>query len=244
VALDAGVVDQQVQAIEAFDDEVEGSLDGSCAGDVQTNAEDSRMVLGPVRRRGLIDVANHSVPAVLDELLARRPPDATSPARDECELSFLWVEEVLPPDDYWGYAEVKRRRPNGIMVTTGEHEATRWGFRMLLEMDCTDIIQPDVNWCGGMTELVKISALADAHNVLVIPHGSSVYSYNFVVTRHNSPFAEFLMMAPDSDEVMPMFAPLFLDEPVPDNGRMRVPDTPGFGVELNRDIQLVRPFPR
>lgn len=160
------------------------------------------------------------------------------------EVGFRWVEEFLPPDDYWGYAEVKRRRPNGIMVTTGEHESTRWGFRMLLEMDCADIIQPDVNWCGGLTELVKISALAEARNVLVIPHGSSVYSYHFVVTRHHSPFTEFLMMAPNSDEVVPMFSPLLLNEPVPKNGRMRMPDTPGFGVELNRDVALDRPFPR
>lgn len=159
-------------------------------------------------------------------------------------LGFRWVEEVLPPDDYWGYAEVKRRRPNGIMVTTGEHESTRWGFRMLLEMDCADFVQPDVNWCGGMTELIKISALAEARNVMVIPHGSSVYSYHFVVTRHHSPFAEFLMMAPGSEEVVPMFTPLLLNEPVPENGRMRLPDTPGFGVELNRDVQLTRPFPR
>jgi L-rhamnonate dehydratase len=160
------------------------------------------------------------------------------------ELNFRWIEEFLPPDDYWGYAEVKRRRPNGIMVTTGEHESTRWGFRMLLEMDCADIIQPDVNWCGGLTELIKISALAEAYNVPVIPHGSSVYSYHFVVTRHHSPFAEFIMMAPGSEEVVPMFTPLLLNEPVPENGQMRVPDTPGFGVELNRDIQLIRPFPR
>jgi L-rhamnonate dehydratase len=41
--------------------------------------------------------------------------------------------------------------------------ATRWGFRLLLEMGCADILQPDVGWCGGLTELIKISALADAH---------------------------------------------------------------------------------
>jgi L-rhamnonate dehydratase len=49
-----------------------------------------------------------------------------------------------------------------MLVTTGEHEATRWGFRMLLEMECCDIIQPDVGWCGGVTELIKISNLADS----------------------------------------------------------------------------------
>jgi L-rhamnonate dehydratase len=155
-----------------------------------------------------------------------------------------WIEEALSPDDYWGYAQLKRSTPPGMLVTTGEHEATRWGFRMLLEMQCCDVIQPDVGWCGGMTELQKIAALADSRGVLVIPHGSSVYSYHFVITRHNSPFAEFLMMAPEADRVVPMFHPQLLGEPVPVNGRLKLPDTPGFGVELNRSLPLHRPYPR
>lgn len=155
-----------------------------------------------------------------------------------------WIEEAISPDDYWGYAELKRNVPKGMLVTCGEHEATRWGFRMLLEMDCCDIIQPDVGWCGGITELIKISALADARGKLVVPHGSSVYSYHFVVTRHNSPFAEFLMMHPGPTEVVPMFAPQLLGEPVPQNGRIKASalDKPGFGVELNPDVPLHRPY--
>jgi len=163
-------------------------------------------------------------------------------AQGAAQHSLKWIEEALPPDDYWGYAELKRSVPAGMLVSTGEHEATRWGFRLLLEMQCADILQPDVGWCGGITELIKISALADARGVLVVPHGSSVYSYHFVVTRHNSPFSEFLMMAPEADKVIPMFAPLLLDEPVPVNGRMKVPDTPGFGVRLNPDCKLHRPY--
>jgi L-rhamnonate dehydratase len=158
------------------------------------------------------------------------------------EYGLKWIEEALSPDDYWGYADLKRNVPRGMLVTTGEHEATRWGFRMLLEMECCDIIQPDVGWCGGMTELLKIAALADSRGVLVIPHGSSVYSYHFVITRHNSPFAEFLMMAPDADKVVPMFHPQLTGEPVPVNGRLKLPDRPGFGVELSRSIALHRPY--
>ena len=158
------------------------------------------------------------------------------------EYGLKWLEEALSPDDYWGYADLKRNAPRGMLITTGEHEATRWGFRMLLEMECCDIIQPDVGWCGGMTELLKIAALADSRGVLVIPHGSSVYSYHFVITRHNSPFAEFLMMAPGADKVVPMFHPQLTGEPVPVNGRLKLPDRPGFGVELNRSIALHRPY--
>lgn len=159
-------------------------------------------------------------------------------------FGLKWVEECLSPDDYWGYAELRRNVPKGMLVTTGEHEATRWGFRMLLEMGCCDIIQPDVNWCGGITELIKISALADAHGALMVPHGSGVYSYHFVITRHNSPFTEIIMTAPNADEVRPAFTPLLLDEPVPVNGRMKASelDKPGFGVRLNPEVKLHRPY--
>lgn len=167
---------------------------------------------------------------------------ATRLAHGAAEFGLKWIEEALMPDDYWGYAQLKKQIPPTMLVTTGEHEATRWGFRHLLEMKAADIIQPDVGWCGGMTELLKISALADAHGALVIPHGSSVYSYHFVVTRTNSPFAEFLMMHETAEEVVPMFSPLLLNEPVPANGRMKVPETPGFGVELNPDIAKHRPY--
>ena len=75
---------------------------------------------------------------------------------------FKWIEECLPPDDYWGYAELRRRAPPGLLVTTGEHEAGRHGFRLLVDMGCCDIVQPDVGWCGGLTELLRIAAYADA----------------------------------------------------------------------------------
>jgi L-rhamnonate dehydratase len=170
-------------------------------------------------------------------------PYATRLGHRLADQGVRWIEEALPPDDYWGYAELRRSLPAGMLTSTGEHEAGRLGFRLLLEMECADILQPDVGWCGGLTELVKISALADAHGKLVVPHGSSVYSYHFVITRHNSPFAEFLMMAPQADEVVPMFSPLLLDEPVPVGGRLTLPDTPGFGVRLNPECALRRPFP-
>jgi L-rhamnonate dehydratase len=167
---------------------------------------------------------------------------ATRLAHAASRYGLKWIEEALPPDDYWGYAALKKQVPPGLLVSTGEHEATRWGFRMLLEMDCCDLIQPDVGWCGGLTELIKIAELADSHRVAVVPHGSSVYSYHFVLTRHNCPFAEFLMMAPKADHVVPMFSPLLLDEPVPVNGRMKVPERPGFGVRLNPECKLHRPY--
>lgn len=157
------------------------------------------------------------------------------------DCNFRWIEECLPPDDYDGYRQLVERRSHPIWITTGEHEYTRWGFANLLKTG-VDIIQPDVNWCGGLTELLKIAAMASAEHKLVVPHGSSVYSYHFAIASHVTPFAEFLMMAPQADRIVPMFDPLFANEPVPENGLMDVPDRPGFGVELNPDLTLDRPF--
>ncbi|MDA8199933.1 MAG: L-rhamnonate dehydratase [Thermaerobacter sp.] len=154
-------------------------------------------------------------------------------------LGVYWVEECFPPDDYWSYRELRRRRPLGMRIATGEHEATRWGFRLLLEMEAADVIQPDVTWCGGLTELTRIAALADSWQVPVIPHGSSVYSYHFAAARAATPFSEFLMMHPTATGLTPMFDPLLLGEPLPVDGVITVPDTPGFGVELNRSLDLM-----
>jgi L-rhamnonate dehydratase len=133
------------------------------------------------------------------------------------------------------------QRSYPILITTGEHEYTRWGFKNLLKTG-VDIIQPDVNWCGGLTELLKITAMVSAEGKLVIPHGSSVYSYHYAIASSATPFSEFLMMAPEADKVVPMFSPLFEDEPVPVDGFLDVPDEPGFGVTFNSDIPCERPF--
>ena len=151
------------------------------------------------------------------------------------KLGMKWIEECFNPDDYWAYRDLKKAAGNTMMVTGGEHEATKYGFKMLIEMCDLDILQPDVGWCGGMTELIKIGNLAEAAGKLVIPHGSGVYSHHYVITKLSSPFTECLMMAPKADKVLPQYYPLLLDEPVPVNGRLKVSDKPGFGVTLNRE---------
>lgn len=94
------------------------------------------------------------------------------------------------------------------MITAGEHEAGKYGFRILIEECDVDIIQPDVGWCGDLTELIKIGNLVDAYDKMVIPHRSGPYSYHYITTKVNSPFAECLMMSPHADQVVPQYYPL------------------------------------
>jgi len=158
-------------------------------------------------------------------------------------FNVYWIEEFLPPDDYDGYEEVKRAVGEKILLTTGEHEYTRYGFRQLIAKKCADILQPDVNWVGGLTEARRIVAMAAAYDIPVIPHGSSVFSYHLQIAFTNCPWGEFLNMSPNADKIVPVFGNLFKDEPLPSNGYIELSEKPGWGVELNKEhLNLSRPY--
>lgn len=158
-----------------------------------------------------------------------------------CEdLNIDWWEECLTPDDSDGFEQIKRAHPT-IKFTTGEHEYSRYGFRKLIEGRNLDILQPDVMWVGGMTELQRISAMASAYDIPVVPHASGPYSYHFVISQSNSPFQEYLANSPDGKSVLPVFGDLFVNEPIPVNGYLDVHELslPGFGLRLNPNAKLV-----
>ncbi|KAJ5493464.1 L-rhamnonate dehydratase [Penicillium diatomitis] len=155
-------------------------------------------------------------------------------------LDIDWWEECLSPDDFDGHALLKRAHPT-VKFTTGEHEYSRYGFRKLVEGRNLDIIQPDVMWVGGLTELLKVSALAAAYDIPVVPHASGPYSYHYVVSQSNCPFQEYLANSADGKTVEPVFGNLFTNEPIPVNGFLDVSvlDKPGFGLELNPSAPLI-----
>lgn len=158
-----------------------------------------------------------------------------------CEdLNINWWEECLSPDDSDGFEMIKRAHPT-MKFTTGEHEYSRYGFRKLIEGRNLDILQPDVMWVGGLTELLKIAAMAAAYDIPVVPHASGPYSYHFVVSQANSPFQEYLANSPDGKSVLPVFGDLFINEPIPTKGYLDVSvlNKPGFGLELNPNARLI-----
>jgi L-rhamnonate dehydratase len=144
-----------------------------------------------------------------------------------------WIEECLPPDDFDGYARLREALTGVTLVTTGEHEYTRYGFRELIARRCADILQPDVNWVGGLTECRRIVAMAAAYDLPVM-------QYAF----RNCPVGEILIMSPEADRIVPVFGDLFANEPLPKDGWLDLSDAPGWGVELNPDLKLRRPYVR
>ena len=168
-------------------------------------------------------------------------PYAIELARALEPFNVYWLEECLPPDDYDGCAELKAS-VSSCLFTGGEHEYTRYGHRELIARKCFDILQPDLTWVGGLTEARRIVAMASAYDIPVIPHGSGIYAYHLQYAFSNCPMAEFLMMSPAADQIVPIFGDIFVEEPLPQDGFLILPDKPGWGVELNRDgLSLSRP---
>lgn len=116
--------------------------------------------------------------------------------------NVYWLEECLPPDDYAGFGRL-REQITSSRIVTGEHVYTRYGFRQLLETRGAEIWQPDIHWCGGLSEMRKIAALAAAYDIPVIPHGGGQRdAVHFIYSTANSPWAEMFMPAPGGPDVV------------------------------------------
>lgn len=152
------------------------------------------------------------------------------------EYEPRWIEEPVLPDKIESYAEIRRRigwaSGNRILLAGGEHEYTRWGIHELLRAGAVDVCQPDTYWAGGITEMLKIAALASAYDVQLIPHGHSVPAnahFSFAQPPALVPICEYLLK-------WNVLHQWFLAHPVrPSGGVVSPPDRPGLGMELDED---------
>jgi L-rhamnonate dehydratase len=177
-------------------------------------------------------------PLMVDCYMSLNVPYAIQLAEACKDIDIYWWEEVLSPEDNDGYRLIKQAHPT-LRWTTGEHEYTRYGFRQLIEQRNIDILQPDVMWVGGISELLKIAAHAAAYDIPVIPHGSGPYSYHFIASQTGTAFCEYVAASADGRSIMPVFGSLFEGEDLPENGRMKVSSKPGFGMQIaDREVLI------
>ncbi len=152
-----------------------------------------------------------------------------------------FVEEPVPPENM---AELKRASDQiRIPVATGERCYTRYGYKELLAGSGVDVIQPDIIHCGGMLELKKIAAMADAHFVTVAPHNSQG-----PVCTAASVHVDFTLTNFKIQECFDDFVEPYIKHAVPGcpevnaDGYFELPERPGLGLDL--DIDLIKEHPK
>ncbi len=139
-----------------------------------------------------------------------------------------WIEEAFPMADLESYIQFSQR--TSIPVATGEHFSNRWEVQQFLKVHAIQIVQADPEWCGGVSELVKICHLASVHGAKVIPHGHNIHAALHVVASQSPavcPLVEYLINHVPSKQ-------LFQKHPLlTENGVLALPTRPGFGIELD-----------
>jgi D-galactarolactone cycloisomerase len=166
---------------------------------------------------------------------ARRILKAIEPA------AIHWFEEPISPEDIDGYRELKNL--TSIYLAAGENEFTKIGFREWIAKRAVDILQPDLCSAGGFTECRKISAMAQAWHMPIVPHvwASGIglaASLQFLATIPPSPLAlqPIEPMLEYDQSSHPFRQDLIFGAIHMENGRVQIPTAPGIGVEINRDV--------
>jgi len=149
------------------------------------------------------------------------------------EYDISWLEEPVLADKLDSYLKIQRQ--SSIQIAGGEHEYTRWGFRPIVEHRAMDILQPDIYWAGGISEVLKICALAATFDLSVIPHGHSSHATAHLLASQPPtlcPIQEYLIKW----NVMHQY---FLKDKIePTDGRISVSllDKPGLGIILDPSV--------
>jgi len=149
------------------------------------------------------------------------------------EFEPRWLEEPVIADDIGGYAELNNM---GIVpISGGEHEFSLMGFRQLLDMKAVSVVQYDTNRVGGVTAAQKINALAEAHQVPVIPHAGQAHNYHMTMANSNCPMSEYFPVS-DVEVGNELFYYIFEGDPEARDGYLQLDDTkPGLGIKISDD---------
>jgi galactonate dehydratase len=143
-----------------------------------------------------------------------------------------WFEEPIPPDNLRALQSVKRQVR--IPIAAGERLYTRRSFFELLQLGAADYLQPDVSHAGGISEVAKIAAMAEADYVSISPHNPSgpvacAATLQLAGFLPNFKILEF--MAVD----VPYRGELTTESLVMEDGCLLIPDRPGLGIELKTE---------
>jgi galactonate dehydratase len=155
----------------------------------------------------------------------------------------LFYEEPTSPENIAEMAEVRRRVD--IPIATGERLYTKFPFMQLLEAQAADVFQPDIANAGGITELKKISALAEAKHVTMAPHNVCSPVGAMAEFHLDATLVNFLIQEYHAEFYTPHYFTVTNGFPRQKDGYVELGDAPGLGLTLDEEeIKKHPPFPR
>jgi L-alanine-DL-glutamate epimerase-like enolase superfamily enzyme len=167
---------------------------------------------------------------LVDANCAYRHYEAIQFAKRIEEYDPFWFEEPVLPDDYIGHRRLADA--TSIPIATGENEYTKYGFRDLIERQSAAIFNADAKILGGVTEFMKVAALAQAYDLDIAPHGSQDIHVHLVAAIPNGLILEFYR-----DTVDPMWGKMYHTTiTINDDGTVSPPDVPGIGIDPNYEV--------
>ena len=155
------------------------------------------------------------------------------------DFDILWYEEPIPPQNLEGLAEVKSRV--SVPVSAGERLYNRWDFRSLFELKAADFIQPDVSHAGGISEIKKIAAMAEAYHIPICPHNPSGPVANAATLQLAGCIPNFHLLETMSSDV-PWRCEISTEHIGFQDGLMVIPDKPGLGIDINDEAIAKYPY--
>ena len=177
----------------------------------------------------------HGVPLTVDANCEWSPEAAIAAAKRFHRHGLEWLEEpVFPPEDFRALRAVGEA--SGVPIAAGENFCFATQFAALFEARAVAFAQPSVTKVGGVTEFLKVAALADAQSVRVAPHSpyfgpGALATLHLLAARDDARF-EYFYLWPE--------AKLFGTALDPVGGALKVPDGPGLGVDP--DPEVIRRF--
>ncbi len=174
------------------------------------------------------------VPLSFDANCGYSVPTAIEQGRRFEEMGIAHFEEPLPQYDLRGLRQVVDALD--CAVSTGEQEISAWRFRDLMDLANPDILQPDILNVGGLSEVVRVYEMAVANNKIVMPHSPNVGANSLASLHAYSTITNAVRPHEFSEEFTgpaERVAELFVDPIIPKDGKIKLSDRPGLGLEFD-----------
>ncbi len=187
---------------------------------------------GAERFEWVRDAVGDALEVGIDLHAAFDVPGAIRIAEAVRHLNPYFIEEPIHPHNFTALKEV--RESGGVPIAAGERIFSRWGFQQILELGAADVLNPDLAWTGGISEVKKIASYAEVHYIPVAPHNygpiSCMALTHLMAVIPNTRHLEFTAYHYPTWNT-------YIDEPITvKEGMLDLCERPGLGRELSPKV--------